>query len=205
MRAAFAALEAPFPCASDARTTWRVHAPHTRAVLVGDIRRSGLRRLAASGAAVACFLGLAAAAFALPPFTTTPKTASGSGGQAELFGVAVGCHTTFDRFVVRTRFATPGYSVRYVTQIVADGSGNPVSLLGSKRIRIVIREARGHTQGGTNLVPRVLTPRCANLRQMKTAGDFEGVVSFGLGLRRKTGFRVFRLTGPARIVVDVAH
>jgi hypothetical protein len=33
----------------------------------------------------------------------------------------------------------------------------------------------------------------------------EGVVSFGLGLRRTTGFRVFRLTGPARIVVDVAH
>jgi hypothetical protein len=30
-------------------------------------------------------------------------------------------------------------------------------------------------------------------------------VSFGLGLARKTGFRVFRLTGPTRIVVDVAH
>jgi hypothetical protein len=44
-----------------------------------------------------------------------------------------------------------------------------------------------------------------NLRQVKPSGDFEGVVSFGLGLRRRTGFRVFRLSGPARVVIDVAH
>ena len=60
-------------------------------------------------------------------------------------------------------------------------------------------------QGGTDLLPSVRAPHCANLRQMKPTGDFEGVVSFGLGLRRKTGFRVFRLTRPARTVVDVAH
>ena len=30
-------------------------------------------------------------------------------------------------------------------------------------------------------------------------------MQFGLGLRHKTGFRVFRLTGPKRLVVDVAH
>ncbi len=153
----------------------------------------------------ALFLGLAAVAFGLPPFTTAPKSSSGSGGQAELFGVATGCHPTFDRFVIRARSGTPRYDVRYVKRIVADGSGRPVALRGTKRIRVVIRNARGHTQGGTNLLPRVRTPRCPNLRQLKTAGDFEGVVSFGLGLRRKVGFRVFRLTGPARIVIDVAH
>jgi hypothetical protein len=30
-------------------------------------------------------------------------------------------------------------------------------------------------------------------------------VSFGLGVKRMTGFRVFRLTNPTRIVIDVAH
>jgi hypothetical protein len=50
-----------------------------------------------------------------------------------------------------------------------------------------------------------MSPLCANLQQVKAVGDFEGVVSFGLGLRRKTGFRVFRLTDPTRIVIDVAH
>ena len=81
----------------------------------------------------------------------------------------------------------------------------PVSLQGSKKIKVVIRPARGHTVAGANLLPSALTPLCPNLRQVKKAGDFEGVVSFGLGLTHKTGFRVFRLTGPNRIVIDVAH
>ena len=154
---------------------------------------------------VASTLWLTTAAFGLPPFTTAPKSAPGSGGQVQLSHVRTGCHATFDRFVVEARFGTPRYDVRYVKRIVEDGSGNPVHLLGHKRIRILIRDARGHTQGGTNLLAQVKTPRCPSLRQVKVAGDFEGVVTFGLGLRHKTGFRVFRLTGPKRLVVDVAH
>jgi hypothetical protein len=150
-------------------------------------------------------VGLVADALGLPPFTTAPKFSSGGGGQAELFAVATGCHPTFDRFVVRARSAVPGYDVRYVRQIVVDPSGLPVRLLGVERLRVAIRQARGHTTAGTNLLPAVRTPLCRNLRQVKKAGDFEGIVSFGLGLRRKTGFRVFRLTGPTRIVIDVAH
>jgi hypothetical protein len=163
------------------------------------------RRAVTVIAAPASFLALTAVAFGLPPFTTAPKHAPGSGGQVELFGAAAGCHSTFDRFVIRARLATPGYDVRYVSHIVADGSGKPVSLLGTKRIRVIVRNARGHTSSGANLLPSVITPRCPNLRQVKKAGDFEGVVTFGLGLRRKTGFRVFRLSAPTRIVIDVAH
>ena len=163
------------------------------------------RRAAVTVVTLAAFLAVTAVAFGLPPFTTAPKSAPGSGGQVELFGVATGCHPTFDRFVFRARFGTPRYHVRYVRRIVADGSGATVRLRGTKRIRVLIRDARGHTQGGTNLVPSALTPLCPNLRQIKTAGDFEGIVTFGLGLRRRTGFRVFRLTNPTRLVVDVAH
>jgi hypothetical protein len=161
--------------------------------------------VAASGATLVLVLGLAAAAFGLPPFTTAPKSASGSGGQVQLSDNRTGCHATFDRFAFNARFGTPSYDVRYVRKIVADGSGNTVHLLGSKRIRVIIRDARGHTQGGTNLLKNVDTPRCPNLRQVKVAGDFEGIVTFGLGLRHKTGFRVFRLTNPRRVVVDIAH
>jgi hypothetical protein len=163
------------------------------------------RRAAALALALASLLCFAAVALGLPPFTTAPKSSAGSGGQAELFAVTAGCHPTFDRVVIRARLATPGYDVRYVNQIVADPSGMPVSLLGTKRLHVVVRHARGHTSGGANLLPAVVTPLCPNLRQVKKAGDFEGIVSLGLGLRRKTGFRVFRLTGPTRIVIDVAH
>ena len=155
--------------------------------------------------AVGLFLALAASAFGLPPFTTAPKTAPGSGGQAELYRIDAACHASYDRFVIRARSGTPRYDVRYVSKIVADGSGNTVTLLGTKRLRVTLHNARAHTQGGGVLLPSVKTPLCSNLRQLKLAGDFEGVVTFGLGLRRKTGFRVFRLTGPTRVVIDVAH
>jgi hypothetical protein len=171
-------------------------------------RRSRIRRRAAATAiAVASALCYATGALGLPPFTQTPKTSPpATTGQAEVFGLTVGCHATFDRLVVRTRLATPGYDVRYVPQIVADGSGLPVALSGHARLRVVIRPARGHNAAGTtSLLPAVVTPLCPNLRQLKTVGDFEGVVSFGLGLRHRTGFRVFRLAGPARIVIDVAR
>jgi hypothetical protein len=165
-----------------------------------------IRRVAVSGVVGLAFFGLAAAASALPPFTTAAKSSPSSGGQKELYAAAAGCHSSYDRFVIRARFGgTAGYDVRYVSQIVADPSGNPVSLLGTKRLRVIVRNARGHTSGGANLLPSTLTPGCSNLRQVKKTGDFEGVVSFGLGLQRRTGFRVFRLTTPARIVIDVAH
>jgi hypothetical protein len=153
---------------------------------------------------VAC-LGVVAEALGLAPFTTAPKSSPARGGQAELFGAATACHATFDRFVIRARLATPGYDVRYVKRIVADPSGRSVALSGARRIRVVIRRARGLTRGGTSVLPAVMTPLCSNVRQIKAVGDFEGVVSFGIGLRRMTGFRVFRLTAPTRIVVDVEH
>jgi hypothetical protein len=149
-------------------------------------------------------LALVATAF-LPPFGTAAKTSAGSARQAEIVDVAAACHPTYDRVAIRARFGTPAYDVRYVRRVLIDGPGTPLRLLGARRIHAVMRNARGHTNGGTNLLPRTLTPLCPNLRQVKQAGDFEGVVSLGLGLRRRTGFRVFRLTGPTRVVVDIAH
>src|SRR4051794_14437478 len=159
-----------------------------------------------SSVAVVGGLGLTATAFGLPPFTTAPKSSAGGGGQSELFEASAACHASFDRLVVRARFVTPAYRVRYVQKIVSDGSGATVPLGGTKRIRVLFPEARAHRESdGAALAPQVLTPRCSNLRQVKLAGDFEGVVTFGLGLQRKRGFRVFRLTSPERVVVDVAH
>jgi hypothetical protein len=176
--------------------------------------RPGRRRLIESGrragtAAIAVAAAVAAtatAALALPPFTTAPKTAPGAGsGQAEVFGLTAACHATFDRLTITSRPGAPPYDVRYVARVVGDPSGLPVPLLGTARILVVLHDARAHTPAGVTLVPSTLTPLCPNLRQVKRAGDFEGVVSLGLGLSRRAGFRVFRLTAPARTVVDVAH
>ena len=164
-----------------------------------------MRKAPAAVAAAGSFLVLAAAAYGLPPFTTAPKTAPGSGGQVEIFGLATGCHDGFDRVVLRGRLGKPAYDARYVRRIRSDGSGAIVRLKGTKRLRVVLQNARAHTESGAPLIPGAQTPLCPNLRQVKLAGDFEGVVTLGLGLRSETGFRVFRLTNPRRVVIDVAH
>src|SRR5689334_16826011 len=177
---------------------------HRRTRTLSSVRRG--RATAGTVAAMACTLWLAAAALGLPPFTTGAKSAPAVGtAQAEVFGLAAGCHATFDRVVLRTRLGTPGYAVRYVSRVVRDPSGLPLPLRGSARLLVVLRPARAHTAGGAALLPAAVSPSCPNLLQVKTAGDFEGVVSLGFGLQRKTGFRVFRLASPARIVIDVAH
>src|SRR3954454_24798532 len=94
--------------------------------------------------------------------------------------------------------ATSGASAR-------TGSGDVVALKGKKRLQPVFPSARAHLASGGALLADTTTPLCPNLRQVKLAGDFEGVVTFGFGLKRKTGFRVFRLSDPTRVVVDVAH
>ncbi len=166
----------------------------------------GGRRLALTLGALAAAGCLVGAAQAEPPFTTAPKfSPSGGTGQAEVYGLATGCHATYDRLVLRVRFAKPGYGVRLVSQIRQDPSGKLLRLAGHARLLVVLRSARAHTTGGTSLIPAVVNPRCSNLRQVKRAGDFEGVVSLGLGLRHTAGFRVFRLTSPSRVVVDIAH
>jgi hypothetical protein len=38
---------------------------------------------------------------------------------------------------------------------------------------------------------------------VRFAGDFEGQVSFGLGVADRGGFRVSELRNPTRVVVDV--
>jgi peptidoglycan hydrolase-like protein with peptidoglycan-binding domain len=37
------------------------------------------------------------------------------------------------------------------------------------------------------------------------AGDFEAVLTWGIGVAAQTGLRATRLTGPSRIAVDVVH
>ena len=156
-----------------------------------------------------CSLVWAATALGLPPFSTaSPQTLAASGGaaQAVVYRCTVGCHPTYDRLVVYSRPGTPNVDVRMVANVTHDGSGLPVPLLGHARLLAVLQIARAHTaNGAASLIPAARTPLCPNLKQVKLAGDFEGYVSFGLGLHHQAGFRVWRATGPNRIVIDVAH
>jgi hypothetical protein len=162
------------------------------------------RRILVGAALLAAAASTAVAAFP-PPFTVFAKAGPQRGpAPAVLEHVRVGRHPGFDRVVFEFRRATPAWSARYVPRVIHDGSGLPVRLRGRAFVHVVFRGTRidRASAGGPEIVR---TPRFPTLLQLKEAGDFEAVVSFGLGLRRKVGFRAFRLTGPSRIVLDVAR
>ncbi|RJL33043.1 AMIN-like domain-containing (lipo)protein [Bailinhaonella thermotolerans] len=122
-------------------------------------------------------------------------------------GVRVGRHTGFDRVVFNLDGPQTGHRVEYVSQLLQEGSGEPVPQRGGAYLRVALSPAAAHSQDGNNAwtSPRVLTVSQPNLRFVVFTGDFEGTVSAGLVLTRRAPFRVSSLSNPNRLVVDVAH
>jgi hypothetical protein len=108
----------------------------------------------------------------------------------------------YDRFVIDLRGGPPGYSVRYVPAVVADGSGKPVAVPGHAFLLITLTPAQAHTDAGAVTVTGVHRIGLPMLTSYAVAGDYEGHVSIALGLDATAGFRVGELSD--RIYVDVA-
>jgi hypothetical protein len=157
----------------------------------------------AVAATLAAVLAAALPASALPAFGTAPVTVPGSGaGQVSITSVTVGRHDDegFDRVVFAVTGGLPTVSASYVAVVTHDGSGKPVPLLGSAFIQLSLRSTTSGSPQAT------ITPAgFLALKQIKGAGDFEGVTSYGIGQAARAGFRVFTLTGPNRVVLDVAR
>ena len=168
----------------------------------------GIRGLVIGGAvAVAALVAAAGPAGALPAFGTAPVSLPGSGGagpghQVTITSVTVGRHDDegFDRVVFAVTAGLPAVTASYVPQVIHDGSGQPVPLLGTAFIQVSMRSTTPGSPQST------ITPAgFLALKQVKGAGDFEAVTSYGIGQARRAGFRVFTLTSPNRVVIDVAR
>ncbi len=140
-------------------------------------------------------------------WSSSPKTATRSVTSIpRLVNVRAAHHPTFDRIVFDFKGELPGYRVEYVGQVTEDGSGEPVPLQGQAFLSVVFTPADMHDDQGNTTYPgpKTLTLNYPSLREAKLAGDFEAHVSWGLGLDDRVGFKVSTLSGPSRIVIDVA-
>lgn len=142
-----------------------------------------------------------------PAWPTGPRRGA-AGGGGELVAIRTARHQTFDRVVFQFRGKLPpSYQVRYVPRVTEDPSDRPVSLQGRAFLWMVFQ---GASTMDVNLRPvytgsSTITTGFPTLKQVKLAGDFERVLSFGVGLDHRTGFRVLTLTSPSRIAIDVAR
>ena len=76
------------------------------------------------------------------------------------------------------------------------------------RMKVRFSPAAAHdpfTAERTYLGPLEFTSGLPSIAEAETTGDFEGVLTWVLGLRRAVDFRVFSLENPFRVVIDLAH
>jgi Sporulation and spore germination len=133
---------------------------------------------------------------------------------AVLIDVRTGNHPAegFDRVVFdfRDDTSTPGFSVSYVEQIIEDPRGTPLEMLPGAKLLVDMRWAAAHDDDGQLTVPPEdldLRPGLPRIKQVKRAGDFEAVLTFGIAVDPAgdpAPFHAYVLSGN-RLVIDVAH
>lgn len=170
------------------------------------MRSSRRRGLVMSGVLTMTILGMAvapvgAATASYCGITWGSTAKSGSGGSVGyVSAVRAGRHDCFDRLVFE---GTAAFNVvEYVSQVTTDGAGDPVPLAGGAFLQVGLL-VPGDSPRYSGPMPNV--SGFPTLRQAKEAGTFEGYESFGVGVRTRLPFRVFVLSSPPRVVLDVAH
>jgi hypothetical protein len=144
--------------------------------------------------------------------TTAPATKTPAPAPAGLLqDIRAARHAGYDRLVFEFGGSTPpAHRIRYVGAVHADPSDRPVPLLGRAFLQVTVQDATLDTaprepdpsKARRYTGPRRITPRLPLLREVAVAGDFEGVVTFGVGLDHPAGITISTLTTPARLVID---
>jgi hypothetical protein len=145
-------------------------------------------------------------------WTTATKTGTHNPKVPEdmpmLVAIRTGSHDGYDRVVLEFRNDLPSWRVGYVDEVASE-SGATVPLGGTAQLFVDVNPAWAHDQNtppheATYTGPRSLTPGYPTLRQVRFVDEFEGHLTFGIGLQRQVGFRVLELREPSRLAIDVA-
>jgi hypothetical protein len=90
-------------------------------------------------------------------------------------------------FTFTTTF--PTYTFQYVSQLTSGARGQVVQLEGQTVLRILFKQAQAHTDSGGSSI-QSKPPAHLGLNRMvgyAQAGDFEGVITYGIGIVWPTG------------------
>lgn len=125
-----------------------------------------------------------------------------SGGGGEVQRVRTAADTCWDRVVIDMAgpaTSPAGYHVGYVDEVRQEGSGAVVPVPGAAELQVSLLNPVSPTFDAPGAVDGYPT-----LRSVVYTGAFEGL-GMGIGVRERLPFRVFTLSGPDRIVIDIAH
>ena len=137
------------------------------------------------------------------PFVCADQSGGSSGVTTQLNGIRPASHEGdgYDRIVFDFSSGIPSYDLtrQESATFIRDASGQPVTLDGNAGLKLVIRDA--DLAAG---VPDDLKPALKSVREIAQIGNFERVLSYGIGLSSSQCVRVLELSNPSRLVIDVA-
>src|SRR5262245_31634784 len=108
----------------------------------------------------------------------------------------------YDRVVFEFSDPIPRLRIEYVEQLVADGSGFPVPVSGNAILCVQLEPAQAHDESAHDTVPGRISTNLPLVREIVGSGDFEAVVTYGIGLSCKAHTRILTLEHPNRLVID---
>ena len=131
------------------------------------------------------------------------RRACGKTGVANVVAARANEFSSYDRFVLQFDSAVPTYTVkRQASPVFPYGaSGQTITLSGTAGVLVRVHSATGANTftGSTDLTHAEYLV----LTEARQTEDFEGYVSWGLGLSKAACMRVFTIPGPPpRLVVD---
>jgi len=141
-----------------------------------------------------------------PPFPAEVADQSNEVFESELklVDVRVAEHPGFDRLVLEFEGeGEPGWRVGYVEEASREGSGEPITLDGDAILQVAATHVMPGDMTGYYDGPQQFDPDTEVIDDVFVDGAFEGYTTVYLGLDEVEVFRVFVLTEPSRLVVDV--
>jgi hypothetical protein len=109
----------------------------------------------------------------------------------------------YDRIVFDFNGPVPLFQVQYVKQLFGDGSGLPITIAGRAILHVSFSGTQAHTDSGEPTAPNRVKLNLPVIKEVAGAGDFEAVVTYGIGLSKKAEIRVITLADKSRVVIDV--
>jgi len=126
-----------------------------------------------------------------------------SGQLTSVGAVRAAAQTGYDRFVIDLgQSPLQQYEVRTqaTSRFTLDPKGEVVTLRGARGVLVVLHNATNHDSYSG---PTDIRPGLPAIKEARIVGDFEGIVSWALGVDGPGFVRVTTLTNPNRLVVDV--
>lgn len=143
-----------------------------------------------------------------PPWLTGPSDRAASAVGQEITGVRTGLHDGYDRVVLDLTGSDPelGWFAGFTDEAIADPSGRPLDVDGDAFLQLGVTGIDWITPSPERYSgDPVRDDALEVVREVVFGGLFEGQQQILIGLDAQTAYRVFALSAPARIVVDIRH